>query len=590
MLKTCRLIFSKICATNRRLLINWVIYSVCTMLFGTIWVLIPKEISQAVEQGSLEDMVLGAGAIGVIASAALFLKTVLYNNAWMQMNNVRYSILLDLIGYSIDVPYHKTLDSDYLSELDKTRNAAMNPNMGIGSVMGSLYKLLGVILTSCGLLWILTKLSVLFVLFILGTIVLAFVCNTYANKEEKREWERRSDLDRKHEKIYDVMMDEAYAKDMRLFSLHHLLRKYGKGYSAEIKGISSDARRKKLKYQIAVLAVEMLRDAVVYIWIAASTIAGNISIGSFLTYTLSVFSLSQSVQSILTQCSGISKEISRFSGFWNIKREADWVREGASSKGVAVPSGELGIEFEHVSFTYPDADRPTIDNLSLRIEPGERIALVGVNGAGKSTFMKLLCRLYMPQSGRILLNGTDIQTIPASFFYPLLCVIFQNGAVLPHTVCDNITLSEVKREEQYRQAAVLSGFSAVERKLPQGEDTFLSHTLSEDGVELSGGEKQKLLLARALYRKGKLFLLDEPAGAMDAIAEELLYRSYGDITKGATSIIVSHQLSFIGFCNRIILLENGRIAECGTHEELMDMRGAYYEMHAAQRKQYEEAE
>ena len=214
--------------------------------------------------------------------------------------------------------------------------------------------------------------------------------------------------------------------------------------------------------------------------------------------------------------------------------------------------------------------------------------MVGTNGAGKSTIIKLICRLFTPESGTIKLNGVDIQTIPIDAYYRILSVVFQTGSLLPYSIQNNITMSDQTDLERYNPALELSEFYRVQNNLPSGEHTMVSHIMDENGIDLSGGERQKLLLARAIYHEGKVYLFDEPSGAIDPLTEEKIYNNYRLITKNSTGIIISHQLSFVSLCDQIILLNNGKICEEGNHEELMEKKGIYYEMYISQKRQYEE--
>lgn len=267
--------------------------------------------------------------------------------------------------------------------------------------------------------------------------------------------------------------------------------------------------------------------------------------------------------------------------------EADHYAGGLANEPFDSSQEQYAIEFDHVSFTYPNAEKPAIQDVSFTIHPGCQTALAGLNGAGKSTVIKLLCKLYVPDSGTIRINGVDLQAISSDAYYPLLSVILQKGAILPYSIRDNMILSNSFHPDEYEQAVTRSGFRPVQDSLPEKENTFMTHIMDPHGVDLSGGERQKLLLARAIYQGGHIFLPDEPAGAMDPIAEEMLYSNYKRITNHCTSMIISHQFSFISACDYIILLEDGRITEQGTHSQLMEARGKYYEMYREQKKQYE---
>jgi ABC transporter, permease/ATP-binding protein, hlyB family len=332
---------------------------------------------------------------------------------------------------------------------------------------------------------------------------------------------------------------------------------------------------------------EAIRDVAVFSILAVATFQEKLSVGEFLTYSIGVLQLSLFIQSLLSLCSKLAKENSRFSGFWTILNEAD-MDVPIPVKSNTELEGLFTLDFENVSFRYPNSNQYAIQNISFHIKAGSQVALVGTNGAGKSTIIKLICRLFTPESGTIKLNGVDIETIPIDEYYRILSVVLQTGSLLPYSIENNITLSEQTDLERYNPALELSEFYRVQNNLPSGKYTMVSHIMDENGIDLSGGERQKLLLARAIYHGGKVYLFDEPSGAIDPLTEERIYNNYRLITKNSTSIIISHQLSFVSLCDHIILLKNGKICEEGNHEELIEKKGIYYEMYISQKRQYEE--
>ena len=260
-----------------------------------------------------------------------------------------------------------------------------------------------------------------------------------------------------------------------------------------------------------------------------------------------------------------------------------------AAKGSTAP----GIVFEDVSFAYKKGDKTPgekiLDHFNLTIMPGEKLALVGVNGAGKTTLVKLLCGRYQPDSGRILVNGRSLEKMKAGEWYQMLSVVFQEQLVLPITMAENLSLQRREETDDERAWAALekAGLSETFARQKLTLDTFMKKTISRKGIELSGGQQQRLMLARALYKDAPLLVLDEPTAALDPIAESEVYESYLRHSKGKTAIFISHRLASTRFSYRIILLDHGQILEEGTHEQLMELGGAYARMYQVQSSYYE---
>lgn len=267
-------------------------------------------------------------------------------------------------------------------------------------------------------------------------------------------------------------------------------------------------------------------------------------------------------------------------------------KTGFDSTALSPTKEAVGIELEHVSFTYPGSRVPTLKDLNLAIRPGEKIALVGLNGAGKSTLVKLLCGLYRSTSGTIRVGGRPLSSFGREEYFSMIAAVFQDVKLLPLTIAQNVASDngEDIDRQRVRQCLSLAGLWEMVDGLPQKEDTPLGRGVLDDGIELSGGERQKVWMARAFYKEAPILILDEPTAALDPLAEQEIYEKYVQMSKGRTSLFISHRLASTRFCDRIVLLENGRITEQGSHEELMEKKGAYARLFEVQGKYYRKEE
>jgi ABC-type multidrug transport system fused ATPase/permease subunit len=247
------------------------------------------------------------------------------------------------------------------------------------------------------------------------------------------------------------------------------------------------------------------------------------------------------------------------------------------------------IEFKNVSFSYPGTEKKVLDNINLTFESGEKIVLVGLNGAGKTTLIKLITRLYDPTEGVIYLDGRDIREYDPSALYDMFGIIFQDFGKYAVTASENIEFGDVSRNaERTLVAAAAKSGDADEfiEALPRGYDTPLTRMFEEDGIELSGGQWQKLSVARAFYKESDILILDEPTAALDALAEQEIFDQFAELSRGKISIFVSHRLSSAVTADKIVVLKNGTVTELGTHEELMANRGDYHLLFSTQAHRY----
>lgn len=261
-------------------------------------------------------------------------------------------------------------------------------------------------------------------------------------------------------------------------------------------------------------------------------------------------------------------------------------REG--TKRLPGSDDTVSIRLENVSYAYDIAKGNVLEGINLHIKAGEKLAIVGSNGAGKTTLVKIICGLLRASEGNVYINDVEMNQFARDDYYGLFSAVFQDSGVLPVSIADNIALNMGGNKDYKRieECISLAGLTEKIKSLPSGLETNLVRYISENGTEFSGGEIQKLLLARALYKNAPVIILDEPTAALDPIAESRIYQSYHELTRGRTAIFISHRLSSTRFCDRIILLDDKGIAETGNHDELMANNKKYAEMFRIQSQYY----
>lgn len=411
--------------------------------------------------------------------------------------------------------------------------------------------------------------------------------------ERRRNWEERdvrNDLEKKINCIsWSISQDLSYAKDIRLYGMKGFLHERLMGLLTLSLGERRKMERRAILTALVNYLVVFVRDGAAYAFLIAEAVRGSMDAASFVLYFSAITSLSGVMGSILGIINKVSEGAMQVSDFREAMEIEGRLNRGA---GIPIPQEPFSITFRNVSYQYPEGEKKVLENVSFQIKAGEKIALVGPNGAGKTTLTKLMCGLLLPDEGEILLNGHSLYEYNRDEMYSLFGIVPQQFNLLPASIAQNIAAAEEEEIDRDRvdNCIRLAGLTEKIASLPKGADTPLSRELYEDGVELSGGEKQKLLLARLLYKAPLCMILDEPTAALDPIAEDRMYRNYHQIASNATSIFISHRLASTRFCDRIFLLDGAGIAEVGTHDELMAAGGKYRELFDLQSRYYREGE
>ena len=433
---------------------------------------------------------------------------------------------------------------------------------------------------------------VVLVVLIVGS-VLNFLMGLWSNKKN---FEIGDEVKLANKKVnylaYSVSQNLSYGKDIRLYNMSDYLLMLAKKLNGEVLDLKEVTEGYAIRVSLVHLLTTLIRDGVSYSFLIAAAARGELTAAQFLLYFTAINQLAGFISQLLKAWSGMHKNalaVSDFREFLDVKRAGN-----VNSDLHPILDRPLSVEFKNVSFKYPEGEKNVIENVSFRIEAGEKIALVGVNGAGKTTMTYLMCGLLMPTEGEVLVDGHSTLEYNRDDLYTMFSLIPQHYTLFPYSIAQNIALADLEGGEQIdydkvRRCIDTAGLSEKIDSLPLGLETPFNRQLYPEAVELSGGETQKLLLARALYREAPIMILDEPTAALDPISEDRMYRKYDEI-KNTTSVFISHRLASTRFCDRVFFLDEATVSEIGTHDELIAKGGKYKELFDVQAKYYKEGE
>lgn len=383
-----------------------------------------------------------------------------------------------------------------------------------------------------------------------------------------------------------------FAKDIRLFNMSNAFFNQLSGVNETYKELNRKHHNRMVLWEVSLGSVLIVQKILMYTWLVYNVVTGAYQISDFVLYVglVSTFHASVGyVNWIYSDMRTNSLMINDYRNFvdWKEDRETADEKDGHITE---INLDKFEFRFENVSFKYPGHDNYVLKNVNLIIKNGAKLAVVGVNGAGKTTFIKLMMKLYEPSEGRILLNDVDIKEYNREEYFKLFSPVFQNVECFAMPIYQNISFAEEDKTDMNKINEVLeqSGLSEKINSYEKGIHTNLLKIFDKEGIDLSGGEKQRLAMARALYKDGKVVILDEPTAALDALAEDRMYREFKNMIHGKTAVFISHRLGSTRFCDKIAMFEDGTIVEEGTHEELMAKNGKYAYMFGIQSQYYDE--
>lgn len=493
----------------------------------------------------------------------------------------------------------KALDMDYsisTSPAGKIKiekghySTSRNVHVNMASFYLNLVELLKSVLGLVSFCAVITVLSPVVILLLLFSYAIDGLVTLNAQKFEHKMKDERAKIDRKLEYVTDDISSSFIAKDIRLYGMLNWISSSAKSIINEKNECEKRIETKHFRNRLIEAFLIFIRNGGGYLYLIWKMFHSNMTIGEFTLYFGAISGFGQWLEQIVAQISSLSNANYQVDDYRCLIETKDKLKRDQGAKHPPL-SEPVEIVLENVSFRYEGSDPLILDHINLKITRGERLAVVGANGAGKTTLIKLVCGLLEPVSGRILLNGTDIREFNRDDYYKLISAAFQNVCLLPMSIAQNIAFRSGQEIdlERLKECVRLADLTDKIDSLPNGFDTNLVSSVADDAVNLSGGEMQKLMLARALYKEAPVIILDEPTAALDPIAENQMYLRYNELTKNRTAIYISHRLSSTRFCDRIIYIEGGRIIENGTHDELMAQGGRYKQVFDVQSQYYKES-
>lgn len=560
-----------------------IISSIFKALQPMINIIMPKFIIDELIGGKRVEVFIKLILITIIANAIISVITSLLNKKSEIVNlKIKRGFYL-LVGDKVmSMGFEKIEDPEVLDLKERAIFPIENQSV-IEDTIEQISEIFTSIITLIGVVSIILTLDFYIILVILIIVVLNTRLNKKAQLERIRMNEDMIPINRQFYYYASMTMDFSIAKDVRLYNMENLLMNEIIKFtditvdkvSKLIKGQGKFSGLNNVNLQIQMLAV--------YGYMTYKVFVGAIGIGAFSMYVSAANTFSNSFSKGFKSIMVLRENCIYLDPYFELEKMASNVSKG--NKKIE-NIDKYDIEFKNVSFKYPRSENYTLKNINIKLNYGEKLSVVGLNGAGKTTFIKLLSRLYEPTEGEILLNGVNIKEYDYEEYMKLFGVVFQDFKLFAFTVKENITFGKDENIEEVYEALEKSGINKDIEKLEKGIETNIYKTFESDGIEFSGGQAQKLAISRTMNKNSPIVILDEPTAALDPLAEFEIYSKFNELIGGKTALYISHRLSSSKFCDKIVVFDNGEIIQYGPHDELIKEEGLYNEMYMAQATYY----
>lgn len=576
-------LYRKAASVSKTFWIPMILAAVAAALAEVLWTYVPKLVIDGLTDRKTIAYVLQLMTVFVLAQ--LILGCLSHGaKSWLNVssNKVYHWLQRDLAEKVMKLDCARLEDPKILDLKDRAHE-------GIdfwGGIVGISYLLMegvSALLSIGALLMLILRLNWVF-----GLLLLLFAAAKTVLSNKLRVivmgfWDKLGLFNRQFRYLGSLMTDYKYGKDIRLHKMSDLICKKSEAYRKETLNYYVKQGNAERRFYYGQNIVELLQTLAIYGFVVWYAWSGELELGAVVLY----IAAATSVVTNSAKVAGQIVELKRICQYGAPYREFMELPESEQFGSEPVPKNSRScLEVDGVSFKYPGSDKYVLKDVSFVIEEGQKISIVGLNGAGKTTLIKLLLRLYEPTEGRILLDGRDIREYSAESYLERFSVVFQDFRLLAAQIRENVACSDVPDAEKLWAALEKVGLSEKVASFSGKEQTQLSKKFYEDGIELSGGQNQKLAIARAIYKDAPFVFLDEPTANLDPIAEYEIFRNFDALVKGKTTVYISHRLSTCRLSDRILVIDNGILAESGTHEELLILGGLYRKMWEAQAKYY----
>lgn len=525
-----------------------------------------------------------AALVAVNASESYVSRNTLFGRT-----SVRLKIISLMQEKLMTMSYPNLENQDIQKKYDKATMATSSNDQATEEIWNTLSDLIKNITGFIIYLLLLSSLNPFIIVLVAVTTTAGFFVNNYLNGWGYRHRDEEAEYSRKMNYLTNKSQDHTLAKDIRIFNMKPWM---GEVYDSTLRLYNAFISRGEKVYiwtNIIDIVLTFARNGIAYFFLINMVLYKGVSVAQFLLYFSAIGGFTAWIGGILSGFSTLHKQSLDLSAVREFLECPEVFKFNDGESLEPKPGKDYELELCNVTFRYPGAVKDTLEHVSLKIRPGEKLAVVGLNGAGKTTLVKLICGLYDPTEGEVLLNGTNIKKYNRHDYYKHFSAVFQNFSMLAGTVAGNIAQTDKAIDmTKVKNCAEKAGIFEKLDGLPRGFDTCLCKEVYEDGASLSGGETQQLMLARALYKNAPIIVLDEPTAALDPIAEKDMYNKYNELTAGRTAVYISHRLASTRFCDRIILIDSNKILEEGTHDELTEKGGIYAGLFEIQSRYYRE--
>ena len=486
----------------------------------------------------------------------------------------------------MELDFQLTEDKKALDQMELAKNGMTWYSGGLNGIVEPLFDMAAALLTVTGVIVIVVTQAPVILLISVVILIIAGILNQKLNQIEQKQYAELSKINRLFSYMGWELSDFRYGKDIRLYDAKDMMVEKWKFFNKEMVGQWETMFRKMRPIALLMNFMDILREMGIYIYLGILAITGQITIAVTTQMFTAAGTSFNSMKNLIVSYQDLCKKANYANEYVKFMDYPAAIQKGDKP----VKEGMHTFEFKNVSFSYPGSEVEVLKNINLTLTPGEHLSIVGLNGAGKTTLVKLLCRLYDPTEGAIYMDGVDIKEYDYEQYMKVFAPVFQDFKLFAFTMKENVLIRDCEagvKDEEIDKVLERVGLSEKLATLSNGADTVVFKHFDEEGIEPSGGEQQKLAIARALYKNAPVVILDEPTAALDPMAEYDIYRQFDTLVHEKTAIYISHRLSSCQFCDRIAVFSDKEIKEYGTHAELVHKpNGIYAEMFAAQAQYY----